>query len=106
MDLSVIKDIAYLVLFAISVYGFYKSQKETASQPLSELRARVEALELKSKEHDRMLANDLIRLKDIENGTRVTQKAILALLEHGLDGNNIDAMQKAKDELQSYLIGR
>ena len=46
------------------------------------------------------------RLDAIEEGSRVTQRAILALLSHGIDGNDIDAMKAAKKELQEYLIER
>lgn len=42
-------------------------------------------------------------LASIEDGNRVTQRAILALLDHGLGGNNTDQMRKAKDALQTYL---
>lgn len=31
---------------------------------------------------------------------------LLALLDHGIDGNNIEQMQHAKEELQNHLINR
>ena len=55
---------------------------------------------------DRKLDNDKKRLDGKDSGDRVTQLALLALLDHGIDGNNIDQMQKAKEELQQHLINR
>lgn len=55
---------------------------------------------------DAKLDKDKQRLDAIETGNRVTQRAILALLAHGIDGNNMQQMEDAKAELQSYLINR
>jgi hypothetical protein len=46
------------------------------------------------------------RLEAIEEGDRVSQVALLALLDHGLDGNNKEQMQAAKQKLQAHLINR
>lgn len=55
---------------------------------------------------DAKLANDKKHLDTIDEGNRATQRALLALLDHGIDGNNIDQMQSAKKELQNHLINR
>ena len=33
-------------------------------------------------------------------------KALLALLRHGIDGNDVEGMKKVKSELEQYLIDR
>lgn len=65
---------------------------------------RLNALEDWRKEVDRKLSRDNDRLQDIDSGNRVTQRALLALLDHGIDGNNIKQMQDAKEALQDHLI--
>lgn len=55
---------------------------------------------------DRKLDNDKTHLDSIDEGNRVTQRALLALLDHSIDGNNITQMQHAKEELQNHLINR
>lgn len=55
---------------------------------------------------DAKLAADKKRLDIIDAGNRATQRALLALLDHGIDGNNIEQMQHAKEELQNHLINR
>lgn len=71
-----------------------------AKEPTEELEKRVADLERK------IFENYDKRITDIEQGNKVTQKAILALLEHSIDGNNKDGLKKAKDELSQYLIDR
>ena len=71
-----------------------------AKEPTEELEKRVADLERK------IMENYDKRITDIEKGNKVTQKAILALLEHSIDGNNTDGLKKAKDELSQYLVDR
>lgn len=79
---------------------------QTAKAPNQALNERVDALEAWKDGVDQKLDNDKKRLDGIDSGNRVTQLALLALLDHGIDGNNIDQMQHAKEELQNHLINR
>ena len=79
---------------------------QAAKAPAKRIEERVAALEKQQEEHQKFFKNDKDRLDAIEEGSRVTQRAILALLSHGIDGNDIEAMKKAKVELQEYLIER
>lgn len=67
---------------------------------------RLDDLEAWRAEVDRKLMNDNVHLSNIDSDNRVTQRALLALLDHGIDGNNITQMQHAKEELQEHLINR
>ena len=53
---------------------------------------------------DEFLAADKKRLDNIDESTRVTQRALLALLAHGIDGNHHTQMEEAKQELEEHLI--
>ena len=77
-----------------------------AKAPNEKLDERVSDIEEWRKGVDIKLDNDNKRLDGIDSGNRVTQLALLALLDHGIDGNNIDQMQHAKEELQKHLINR
>jgi ketosteroid isomerase-like protein len=68
--------------------------------------ARLDALEEWRKIVDGKLNRDNDRLAVIEDGDRAIQRALLALLDHSLDGNNIKQMQDAKTALQDHLINR
>lgn len=79
---------------------------QTAKAPNMKQDARLERLEKHLEEVDDYLACDKKRLESLEDGNRATQRALLALLDHGIDGNNIKQMQDAKDALQNHLINR
>lgn len=67
---------------------------------------RLDELEEWRREVDSKLKRDNTRLENIEAGDRAIQRALLALLDHGIDGNNVEQMQHAKEELQNHLINR
>jgi hypothetical protein len=67
---------------------------------------RLAELEAWRKTVDQALTRDLSRFEALDEGERVTQRALLALLDHGIDGNNIEQMQRAKEALQNHLINR
>lgn len=66
--------------------------------------ARIEALEKIVQKHDDFLERDLHRFEALESGNRIMQRCMLALLSHGIDGNDIDQMRAARQDLQEYLI--
>jgi hypothetical protein len=77
-----------------------------AKAPNDQQNKRITELETWRKVVDGKLAHDHERFEELSNGERVTQRALLALLDHGIDGNNIEQMQHAKEELQNHLINR
>lgn len=52
---------------------------------------------------ERHQENDHKELNAIREYNRISALAQIALLDHGLDGNNIKPMQDAKDELNHWL---
>ena len=72
--------------------------------PNAEQTRRLEKLEQHLEAVDGFLANDKKRLDGIDDSTRVTQRALLALLAHGIDGNHRLQMEEAKKELELHLI--
>lgn len=94
-----------VVLLANAVEKIIKAVK-AAKAPNAHQDERLDALEEWKGEVDRKLKRDNERLSSIEDGNRATQRALLALLAHGIDGNNIKQMQDAKETLENYLINR
>ena len=91
--------VAAAVTWVVKVVSKVRAPEHRQDERLTELERRVA-------KHDEFLDRDKERLEAIEEGNRVTQRAILALLAHGIDGNDIDALRTAKTELQEYLIKR
>lgn len=80
--------------------------RNAAKAPNAKQDERLQKLEDHMKEVDEYLALDKRRLDTMDEGNRVTQRALLALLAHGIDGNNVEQMEKAKNALEEHLINR
>lgn len=79
---------------------------QMAKAPSVKQDARLDKMEKHLEEVDRFLDSDKKRLDSLEEGNRATQRALIALLDHGIDGNNIKQMEKAKNDLITNLIDR
>ena len=77
---------------------------KAAKAPADNLKEDVEDLKEWKKEVDRKLGNDKDELADLRNGNQAVFQALLALLDHGIDGNNIKQMEEAKTVVTSHLI--
>jgi hypothetical protein len=94
-----------LLLLSNAAEKIVKAWK-AAKAPNDHQNERLDRLEKWQEGVNQRLDNDYKRLDDIDEGNRATQRALLALLDHGIDGNNIDQMQHAKESLQNHLINR
>lgn len=83
-----------------------KAPNKTQDERISSLESWKEEVTTMFAEHARHLDNDKKRLDAIEEGNRVTQRAIMALMGHFLNGNDVDKLKEAKDQLESYLISK
>ncbi|MBE6794952.1 MAG: hypothetical protein E7532_08485, partial [Ruminococcaceae bacterium] len=66
----------------ISIKKKVKEPEELQDNKLNELEDRVCKVE-------RKLSDDHTHLTAIDDSNRITQRALLALLSHGIDGNNL-----------------
>ena len=67
---------------------------------------RLTALEEDMAQVKQYLTNDKKAIDGLSEGDKVSKHAILALLGHGIDGNNVEEMIQSKHELEKYLINR
>ena len=108
MDIVKIVAVVLTVAGAISTLGgaanWIVKLITALKAPNAEQDVRLGKLEKHMEEVDAFLANDKKRLDNIDESTRVTQRALLALLAHGIDGNHQKQMEEAKDELEYHLI--
>ena len=96
--------IAAVILLIVSIVKRAKASSEHQDERIDALEIKLEEAGRRIDEHDQYFKNDLARFDKIESGTRVMQRAMLALLSHNIDGNDIELMKRAKQELQDYLI--
>ena len=74
-----------------------KAPEKKQNDEISEIKERLDKLESK-------LKKDESQIEASKECNRVLTKGMLALLEHGINGNNIDQMRDAKNDVEAYLI--
>lgn len=79
---------------------------QKAKEPEKNQDDRIASLELKVAKFEKYFDNDNKRLVELEKGNIVTQQALLALLSHALNGNDLDSLKDAKTKLEKYLLNK
>ncbi len=74
-----------------------KAPEQRQNDEIEDIKKRLDNLESN-------LKTDEKQLKDAKACNHVLTKGMLALLEHGINGNNIDQMRDAKNGVEAYLI--
>jgi hypothetical protein len=74
-----------------------KAPENAQNQKISELEQRLDKVE-------KEILRDEKQLKDTRECNHVITKGVLALLDHGINGNNIDQMKDARHDVEAYLI--
>ena len=98
----------------LTLWNMVEQRIKSTRQPTNNLEERVSLLEKKLEfeikatfvEYDARFGRDKQKIESIEEGNKVTQQAILALLNHAIDGNNEEEMNAARKDLNKYLINR
>lgn len=96
--------ICTVITCTAAVASIIASVAKAAKGPNARQDERITALETDVKQIKQHIDNDNKRIKSIEAGNRITQQALLALMSHAINGNDIDKLEKARDDLQQYLI--
>ena len=84
----------------------FKAPEVSQNEEIKELKLDVDEIKIAIDEHKKYFNNDNTRIKKIEEGNKITQKALLALMAHALDDKSTDQLVEAKSLLQNYLIER
>lgn len=74
-----------------------KAPEQQQNAEIEDIKSRLDKIETK-------LENDKKQIADAKECNHVLTKGMLALLEHGINGNNIDQMRDAKNGVEAYLI--
>ena len=92
-----------IVLISNAVEKVVKAVK-VAKAPETAQNEKISALEERVKKVEEKLESDKKQIAVIREGNHVLTKGMFALLEHGINGNNIDQMKDAKKDVEEYLI--
>lgn len=82
-------------------------------EPETKQNERLDAIEERLDAQDETIetfrqyfTNDDNRFKAIERSNKITQGALLALLKHALNGNDVNSLRDAEKQLEAYLIDK
>ena len=75
-----------------------------AKAPEQRQNSEIEGIKVRLDKIEREMMLDEKQLKDARECNHVITKGVLALLDHGINGNNIDQMKEARSDVEQYLI--
>ena len=83
-------------------------------KPTTDLETRVAKLEKEMEfgikvtfeKYEERFSRDLARINGIEETNRLMLKALLAIMDHEIDGNHVEQLKNARDELKDYMLNR
>lgn len=81
----------------VKVIRAAKAPEEKQNDEIQDIKTRLGKVE-------RWLEKDKLQIEDNKASNHVLTQGMLALLEHGINGNNIDQMKAAKKDVEAYLI--
>lgn len=105
---SLAEAVAYAAAFVTLCGAFkYISQGvQRLKQPNKEQNERMDKIEERLDKHDELLNKDLQRIASMEKENHLVMESLFALLQHGIDGNNIEPMKVTQKKIQDYLINK
>lgn len=112
MDHTFTFSISGIVLFCGGVItvsgaiGIVLNLINKAKEPNIKQDQRIETLEKRINKFEEFLANDKAKIESIEEGNKLVQQALLGLMSHAINGNDIDKLVKARDSLENYLVSK
>lgn len=111
--ISIILGICAAIVTISAAIGVIIKAIDKARAPEAEQNNRLDNIDRRLDDIDKTIAtfreyftNDDNRFKAIERSNKITQTALLALLKHSLNGNDIDALKEAEKSLEEYLIDK
>ena len=111
--ISIILGICAAIVTIAAAIGVIAKVIDKARAPEEEQNKRLDNLDRRLDNIDETIAtfreyftNDDNRFKAIEKRNKITQTALLAILKHSLNGNDIDALKEAEKSLEEYLIDK
>lgn len=99
------------IITVSTAVGIIIKAVEKAKAPENEQNERLDKIDGRLNDIDKTIekfreyfTNDDNRFKAIEKSNKITQTALLALLKHSLNGNDVAALREAEKDLENYLI--
>lgn len=109
--IALVLGICGAIITISAAIGVIAKALDKARAPEKEQNERLDAHEKRLNAHDEIIEkfkeyfdNDDRRFKEIEKSNKITQSALLALLKHSINGEDITSLKEAEKSLEEYLI--
>lgn len=90
----------------INLISKAREPERKQDERLSAVENRLDKMDIIIEKFQGFFSNDDRRFKEIEEGNKITQTALLALLKHSINGNDTKALREAEKSLEEYLINK
>lgn len=98
--------IATAVGIIVKIVKWIKSPEDKQNAEIKAIREYQKKQDERMDEFEDYLRKDKEAISSIKRGNVVVQQGILALMNHAINGNDIDKLEESRDRLQEYLIER
>ena len=93
-----------ILLSILNIINMIMVLKDKVSAPNDEQNRRLTLLEEDVRDLKKRHDNAYDDIDNLKIANKVIMKSMSALLSHGIEGNNIDEMKLAREELNDYLF--
>ena len=100
----IILSVASAIVLLFNAIEKIANAVKVAKAPEDKQNTRITEIEKRLDIVEKAILTDETQIKDARDCNHVLTKGMLALLEHGINGNNIDQMKEAKADVNAYLI--
>ena len=91
----------------ITCVNCWKAIREVhQASPNTKQNQRISDHEERLKSIEERLQKGDDRFKRVDESNEITQEALLALMNHAINGNDVEGLKQTRDKLQQWLIRR
>lgn len=87
------------ITWVLKALGFLRAPEKKQDELLKDHEARIKRLEEKAN-------SDYEAIQELQKEMKILLAATLATVKHQLDGNDVQSLQKARENLEEYLINK
>lgn len=91
---------------AMTAIKNHADAKKTKEAPVNGLSERVEALEENAQKIEHRIITIETAMDMHDDEMKLLLRGQLALLRHGIDGNNIQGLKDSQNDIQKYLVDK
>ena len=98
--------IGAVITLIFKLFNKVREPETKQNERLDAIEERLDAQDETIETFRQYFTNDDNRFKAIERSNKITQGALLALLKHALNGNDVNSLRDAEKQLEAYLIDK